>query len=113
MSESLGAERRAESRLKTFQPVEMTLQDAEPQRVHLLNLSTGGALVYGPPPAVGTHITLDGDVALGRARVAWRRDRCFGIAFERPLPAWRLTALIDRQRQLVEASGQRQRPLSA
>jgi hypothetical protein len=104
MPATTSAERRLAPRLKTFQHAEMTLADDTPQRVHLLNLSTGGALVYGAAPAIGTQVTLDGEFAIGRARVAWRRGRCFGIAFERPLPVWRLAALIDKQRQMVEAS---------
>lgn len=84
-SASRPAAARQHPRNKVFQPVTMTT-GTTPRRVHLLDLSVGGALAHADlPPEPGTVIRLHAGVSLGCARVAWRRGKRFGVVFTFPL----------------------------
>jgi hypothetical protein len=90
-----GAHRsRAAPRYKLFQPTAMTTPSGT-ARVHLLNLSTGGALVHAadPPPA-GSLLRLQCGTEQRVARVAWSRGRRFGAAFSLPLSEAQVEALL-------------------
>ncbi|RYD55266.1 MAG: PilZ domain-containing protein [Sphingomonadales bacterium] len=102
-----GAERRIAERVKTFQPAELVDADGHSHRVHLLNLSTGGAMIYGRGPGMGAQVHVQGPTPLGEARVAWQRDKYFGVAFAQALPETFIDALISEQRQLVERAAAR------
>lgn len=85
-SDEDGAHLRAAPRIKLFQPAEMTRGADAPVRVHLLNLSTGGALIHcDTPPPVGETVRLVCGVALGSARVQWAEGNRFGVKFARPI----------------------------
>ena len=75
---------RATARYKLFQPTEVVLA-GRAVRAHLLNLSAGGALVSATSsPSPGVELVVRcGNRALG-ARVAWRKEHLFGVAFVSP-----------------------------
>lgn len=76
---------RATPRYKLFHPTEMNTGSAA-RRVHILNLSAGGALVYANnPPNPGTTLRLRCGGRSLPARVAWRDERRFGVTFLSPL----------------------------
>jgi hypothetical protein len=90
-----GAAQRAAPRIKIFQPAEMACASGAPLRVHLLNISAGGALVYAPKvPAVGEHVQLHCGVALGSARVQWAGGNRFGVKFADPIGPGELEAIL-------------------
>lgn len=96
-----GTSARAAPRAKVFQPAEM-LAGTTTSRIHLLDLSRVGALVYGQsPPSVGTIVRLNGSRAIGAARVAWVDGKRFGVAFAVPLTQSQLDALIVVPASLV------------
>lgn len=77
--------RRAMPRLKIFQPTQMQLGE-QSLRVHLLDISTGGALVHvAGPPDIGSRVTLDCAGVDRGAIVRWVGGSRFGVAFDRPL----------------------------
>ena len=78
------------------------------RRVHMLNISATGALVYGrDAPEPGSIVTLHGALEFGQARIAWRKDKCFGIAFLRPICAQQIARIAEAQRNLVEGVARR------
>lgn len=89
--------RRAVPRLKIFQPTQMQFGERS-IRVHLLDISVGGALVHvAGPPQVGNRIVLDcAGVARG-AVVRWVGGSRFGVAFERPLSDAEVERVIGAQ----------------
>jgi hypothetical protein len=100
-------ELRRETRLKIFQPAEMG-EGSDAARVHLLNISSGGALVYGEsPPALGATVRLACGVPLGEARVAWRAGRRFGVAFLQPLGETALALLLEQQATMIRVVAER------
>ena len=98
------SKQRAATRAKIFQPGEMhTIAGA--QRVHLLDLSSSGALVYtaGDAPAAGSVVRLSAaGESLGPARVKWVSGKRFGVAFPTPLSAERIDQLLQAQRTMVK-----------
>lgn len=101
-------ERRRGSRRKVFQAAQMIVGRSETVRVHLLDLSTKGALVYGAPtPEVGAEVQIACGMGLGRARVAWSDGRRFGVVFARPLLQAHLDAIVRAQDALVAAASRR------
>ncbi len=103
-----GAHQRAAPRVKIFQPAEIKSSAGEQHRVHLLNISTGGALVYGDAaPEVGEQVRLVCGIQLGPARVQWRSGRRFGVAFTKPIAPTQLDAIVRKQEQLIETMTQR------
>lgn len=108
-----GRDLRREARLKIFQPAEMLHEgDGDPARVHLLNISSGGALVYSETcPGVGKSVRLACGVPLGEARVAWRAGRRFGIAFAQPLGEARLAQVLDQQAAMIRLVAERIAPV--
>ena len=105
--------RRGAVRLKIFQPAEME-RSATRDRVHLLNISTTGALIYGEEaPAIGTTVKLACGFPLGEARVAWAGGRCFGVAFANPLPKAQIDALLSARSDLLESASRRLGPVDA
>jgi len=100
-------EMRATQRYKLFQPTEMTV-NGRTRRVHLLNLSAGGALIFAPdPPLPGAIVQLKCGVHSLRARVAWRADRRFGVAFLAPLAEADVRKIVADQDALVASAGHR------
>lgn len=104
---------RALPRYKLFQPTEIDHEGAT-ARVHLLNLSAGGALVYAAaPPRAGSVIGL---VVGGRrrsAQVAWATDKRFGVRFAQPLTHDQLARIIADQDALVSTMARRLPPIAA
>ncbi|WP_171982508.1 PilZ domain-containing protein [Sphingomonas sp. LM7] len=98
-----GAQMRGAPRIKVFQPAVLRCGAGAPKRVHLLNVSTGGALVYGDsPPNVGTQVQLACGISLGSARVQWSSGRRFGVAFARPIGPAEIEAIVSLQDDLIE-----------
>lgn len=99
---------RATPRFKLFQPSEMTSGSTPPTRVHILNLSTGGALLYAAaPPRPGTPLRLRCGDEMRTARVAWAEQRRFGVAFTTPLADGKVTQVIAEQEASVAAARRR------
>ena len=100
-------EQRRAPRIKLFHQAELS-GSAGTQRVHLLNVSVGGALVYAEtPPAVGEPVRIDCGVALGEGRVAWRSGRQFGVTFAKKMDSSQIDALIRVQQELIARATQR------
>lgn len=100
-------EQRRAPRIKLFHQAELK-GSAGTQRVHLLNVSVGGALVYAEsPPAVGELVWLDCGVTLGDGRVAWRSGRQFGVTFAQAMESSQIDALIRVQQELIARATQR------
>jgi hypothetical protein len=98
-SDKEGAKLRATPRTKIFQPAEICCGGDPPRRVHLLNISTGGALLHGDTvPELGAAVRLLCGVALGPARVRWRNGHRFGVAFAEPIDQAAIDALARMQR---------------
>ena len=77
-------------------------------RVHLLNVSIGGALVYGADaPEVGQEIRLACGISLGEARVAWKAGRRFGVTFARPIAPAQIEAIVRIQDEAIESATER------
>ena len=107
-SERDGAQMRAAPRIKIFQAGEMRRGADAATRVHLLNISTGGALVYADSvPPVGEQVQLACGISLGSARVQWSSGRRFGVAFAHPIGPAQIEAVIGTQEARVEAMTQR------
>jgi hypothetical protein len=102
MSSDTPTSARRINRTKIFQPGEMhTISGV--QRVHLLDLSASGALVYtaGQAPSIGAVVRITVGVPLGAARVRWAAGKRFGVSFATPLSAQTLDQLVDVQRSLA------------
>lgn len=98
---------RATPRYKLFQPSEITVGVLS-SRVHVLNLSAGGALLYASdPPEPGTPLRLQCGAQSLPARVAWREERRFGVQFVCPLTEASVADIIATQDALVAAASQR------
>jgi hypothetical protein len=98
---------RAQPRLKLFEPTEMENGPAS-TRAHLLNLSTGGALVHSvAPPARGQDIRLALGGAPRQARVMWVEERRFGVSFRVPLSPGQLNDIVDTGRARVAEASRR------
>jgi len=94
---------RGATRAKIFQPGEMHTISGS-QRVHLLDVSATGALVYtaGAVPPVGAVVRLSAVVPLGPARVRWISGKRFGVSFPTPLSAECVDRMLDTQRTLAK-----------
>ncbi|MCD2323371.1 PilZ domain-containing protein [Sphingomonas sp. IC-56] len=100
-------ERRRAPRAKLFQPAEMGARGGD-VRVHVLNLSTSGALVYGDrTPSEGEQVRLTCGIALGVGRVAWVSGRRFGVQFLRPLPQVVVEQVLRTQDALIVSASER------
>lgn len=67
-------------------------------RIHLLDISIGGALVHAAdPPETGTRITLDCAGIVRAAVVRWVVASRFGVAFDQPLSEAEVEAVIATQ----------------
>jgi hypothetical protein len=98
---------RSAPRYKLFEPTEMHVGGAG-SRVHLLNLSTGGALVYAAtPPAPGTALQLRCGGRVRSARVAWATERRFGVAFASPLGEAEVSGILRAQDAHMASAGRR------
>lgn len=76
---------RRSPRLKLFLPGEMIVRGAG-SRVHLLNLSTGGALIHAAAvPEPGSSVILHFAEHARAARVAWTDGSRAGLSFTTPL----------------------------
>lgn len=99
-STSAAASRHA-ARSKIFQPGEMHGITGT-HRVHLLDLSTTGALVYGKQtPQVGDVVRLVAVIPLGPARVMWVSGKRFGVAFATSLSSATVEQILAEQASLV------------
>lgn len=77
-------------------------------RVHVLNLSTSGAMVYGEDtPAPGTQVQLTCGMPLGACRVAWVSGRRFGVQFVKPLPQIMVEQVVRIQDALIVSASKR------
>jgi hypothetical protein len=87
---------RATPRLKVFEPAEMRV-GLTTERVHLLDLSFGGALVHSvAPPAVGATVRIACAGTTRLARVVRRDGDRFGVQFMLPLTKDQLAAAMSR-----------------
>lgn len=99
------AERRVAPRAKIFQPAELVRGDPHgpSERVHLLNLSTSGALVYGRSAIeAGARVHLTCGFSFGAARVTWSNGQRFGVQFDVPLSELQIAAVLHTQEMMVE-----------
>ena len=95
-------------RTKIFQPAQMVRGEGGTSRVHLLNISATGALVYGEQvPGVGEDVRLVCGIPLGAARVEGTDGRRFGLAFAAPLVPAEIEALVRIQDAVIRATTQR------
>lgn len=95
---------RAAPRYKLFQPTNVSVAGLE-NRAHLLNLSVGGALLYSqdaPAPGTNVRVWCGGDLL--SARVVWREDRRFGLAFSTPLAHAKIAEVIAAQDALISGA---------
>jgi len=107
MSSDTPTPARRDNRAKIFQPGEMhTISGA--QRIHLLDVSASGALVYtaGRVPDVGSVVRLTVGITIGAARVRWAVGKRFGVSFATPLAQTHIDQLLDAQRSLVRKMGE-------
>lgn len=99
------ARARARPRRKLFQPAVLEVAGGR-ARVHLLDLSESGCLLnMAAPPAAGAFATLDCAVVRRAARVAWVRGTRLGVAFNTPLTAAEVAAVLALGARLPEAVG--------
>ncbi|WP_293991561.1 PilZ domain-containing protein [Sphingomonas sp.] len=98
---------RTATRHKLFQPTEMSTGDAA-KRVHILDLSTGGAMIYASdPPLPGTLVRLQCGHRHLCARVAWNKERRFGLSFTVPLADCDVLDVVTAQDALIAAAAAR------
>lgn len=75
----------------------MALGDAS-VRIHLLDISTGGALVHvAKPPEAGSRVVLDCAGIVRSATVRWVVGSRFGVAFDQSLSEAEVEAVIATQ----------------
>lgn len=73
-------------------------RDAPMQLVRIRDLSDGGAKVEGKPPPVGARVVLSRGVVEISGRVAWARERQFGVAFDDPISVELLMRAAGQER---------------
>ncbi|MDP5280168.1 PilZ domain-containing protein [Sphingomonas sp. DG1-23] len=104
-SDKDGAHMRTAPRIKVFQAGEMRCGSGEPRRVHMLNISRGGALLYAESvPMVGEQVRLACGIRLGTARVQWSAGQRFGVAFTRPISPAQIAAVVGEPEEPVEVA---------
>src|SRR4051812_31766168 len=97
-----GAHLRVHPRIKIFQPAEMSQGSGQAERVHLLNISKGGAMVHcAKAPGVGEVVRLVCGAHLGLARVQWSNGRSFGVAFAQPISSEQIERLVRMQDEMI------------
>lgn len=82
-----GAAARDSRRLKVFQPAALaSASGGDPLRIHLLDLSSTGALAHAdaPPPTTACVTITCGAMEVG-ATVVWTSGRRFGLRFAAPV----------------------------
>lgn len=101
---------RATPRYKLFKPTELVVGGLK-KRVHMLNLSSGGALIHGgDAPAPGTRVRLRCGPDQLSAKVAWTSGSRFGLTFMVPLSNDQLSLALDEQDRLAAGASCRLRP---
>lgn len=78
------------------------LASGRPTRIHLLDLSSSGALGHAeapPQPGEIVWVVCKGSEIL--ARTAWVRGNRFGLAFDNALPSARLKPLLTEGRRAL------------
>lgn len=101
---------RAAVREKIFEPASLAT-GAKSVRVHLLDISTGGAKIHCPTPlSIGAAVVLAWAGEERVAYVAWSVGPRCGVRFRIPLTADRIETLI---RPLVTATVQHAPPATA
>lgn len=76
-------------------------------RIHLLDLSSSGALGHAdapPQPGEIVWVVCKGSEIL--ARTAWVRGSRFGLAFDKALPSARLKPLLSEGRRVLESGAE-------
>ena len=72
---------RSAHRFKIFQPGFWSAAGTTVP-IHLLDISTSGALAYAEaPPRLGDYVLIECGLPLGKARVTWRDGNKFGVCF--------------------------------
>lgn len=90
------AHRRAMPRFKLFEPTEMIIA-GQTSRVHILNISIGGALVHSAHPiSREALVQLQCGAQIRSARVAWASGQRVGVAFNTPLQETDLKDLMAK-----------------
>lgn len=98
---------RSAPRYKLFQPTELRFLGVV-GRVHLLNISTGGALIYAADaPEPGVVVRLRCGERWLPARVAWRNQRRVGLTFATPLTDADVQAIIAAEEEAMAAASRR------
>ena len=102
---------RTASRYKLFKPDTIDVRGRS-ARVHVLNLSVGGALVYAAEPlAKGSRLRLA--LCDREARVVWSNGKRFGISFDRPIPLDQVQSIVADHDALIHVASKRLPPLAA
>lgn len=98
---------RATPRYKLFEPTELVVCGPK-LRVHMLNLSVGGALIHGAePPTSGTRVRLRCGLDHLSAKVAWTNGSRFGLTFLVPLNDNQVTLVLAEQERLAASASRR------
>ncbi|WNO52975.1 PilZ domain-containing protein [Stakelama saccharophila] len=101
MEQSTVRSLRSGPRHKVFLPAEAEFGQAR-HRVHLLDLSRGGALLHSEtPPHYNDHILLLAGPITRRARVTRVLDRKIGIAFVAPLSEEELRDILEEHQTML------------
>jgi len=80
------------------------LASGRPMRVHLLDLSSHGALAHAiVPPQIGEIVWLVCKGAEILSRTAWVRGSRFGLAFDKPVAPVKLKPMLSEGRRALEA----------
>ena len=78
------------------------LAGGRPMRIHLLDLSSHGALGHADdPPDSGTIVWLVCKGTEILSRTAWVRGSRFGLAFDNPVPSSKLTPMLSEGRRAL------------
>lgn len=102
---------RTASRYKLFKPDTIDVRGRS-ARVHVLNLSVGGALVYAAePPAKGARLRLA--LCDREARVVWASGKRFGISFDQPIALDQVQSIVADHDALIHVASKRLPPLAA
>ncbi len=85
------------------------LASGRPTRIHLLDLSSHGALGHADePPESGEIVWLVCKGVEILSRTAWVRGPRFGLAFDTPVPSVKLAPMMKAGRRALSADSQAQ-----
>lgn len=101
---------RAFPRYKLFEPTDLVV-GGQKQRVHMLNLSSGGALIHrNEPLAPGTRVRLRCGQNHVSGKVAWASGSRLGLAFLVPLTDDQVMHMLAAQPELAAGTLRRAQP---